>query len=491
LNADAVADGRAMLGPYRLEGLLGRGGMGEVHRAFDTRRGRAVALKVLPPELARDDNFRTRFRRESDSAARLQDPHVIPIHDFGETEGRLFIDMRLVDGIGLDQIIASGPVEPRRAVALIAQVAEALTDAHAHGVQHRDVKPSNILVTRSDFVYLVDFGIARAIDGDVTALTQSGATIGTLAYMAPERFEGGLPDSRSDIYSLACTLAECLTGRRPFEATSLPSLMKAHLTAAPPRPSLERRDVPAAMDDVIARGMAKDPAARYPTARDLAAAAQYALHQWGLPAAPVQTGPAGPPATLVQATATPPRRSRVLGLVASILAVAVGSGVIGFALGHSAGSAQAQVAASSGPASTDSTSSGSMSSDSPSLPASTGPAAGPITPRVTTAPVAPAPSGGGRPATYVYTVESNYPVTIIYIDSNGDQITVSSVDAPWTLDVSTAAWGADARPMLTAGSTSTKGDTTISCTIEDDQGRVLATNTRAAAYASTSCIVSQ
>ncbi|QYN39112.1 protein kinase [Pseudonocardia sp. DSM 110487] len=479
LNADAVAEGHAVLGPYRLEGLLGRGGMGEVYRAFDTRRGRAVALKVLPPALAGDDNFRARFRRESDSAARLQDPHVIPIHDFGEIEGRLYIDMRLVDGVGLDQIIASGPLEPRRAVALIAQVAEALTDAHAHGVQHRDVKPSNILVTRSDFVYLVDFGIARAVDGDVTALTQSGATIGTLAYMAPERFEGGPPDSRSDIYSLACTLAECLTGRRPFAATSLPSLMKAHLSAAPPRPSLERRDVPAAMDEVIARGMAKDPAARYPTARDLAAAAQYALHQWGLPSAPVPTGPARPAATLVQATPTPPRRSRVLGLVASILAVAAGSGVIGFALGHSAGSAQAQVAASSGPAST----------DSASLPTTTSPAAGSITPRVTAAPVVPAPSGGSRPATYVYTVESNYPVMIIYTDSKGDQVTLSSVDAPWTVNVSTTVWGADARPMLTAGSTSSKGDTTVSCTIADDQGRVLATNSSATAYASTSCLV--
>jgi serine/threonine protein kinase len=139
--ADTVTDGPLMLGHYRLEGLLGRGGMGEVHRAFDTRRGRLVALKILPPELAQDDGFRARFRRESDNAARLKDPHVIPIHDFGEIDGRLYIDMRLVDGVGLDQLITAGPMEPRRAVALIAQVAEALMDAHAHGVLHRDVKP--------------------------------------------------------------------------------------------------------------------------------------------------------------------------------------------------------------------------------------------------------------------------------------------------------------------------------------------------------------
>lgn len=260
--ADKGTDHLVELGPYRLEGLLGRGGMGEVHRAFDQRRGRAVALKVLPPELAHDEDFRARFRRESDSAARLQDPHVVPIHDFGEIDGRLYIDMRLIDGVGLDRLVAAGPMDPRRAVALLGQVAEALTDAHAHGVLHRDVKPSNILVTPSDFAYLVDFGIARALDEHRTAVTRSGATIGTLAYMAPERFDGGQPDHRSDIYSLACTLAECLTGRRPFDATSLPSIMKAHLTADPPRPSLQRGDVPRALDEVIARGMAKDQIGR-------------------------------------------------------------------------------------------------------------------------------------------------------------------------------------------------------------------------------------
>jgi serine/threonine protein kinase len=291
LIADKATDGLVELGPYRLEGLLGRGGMGEVYRAFDQRRGRIVALKILPSELAHDEDFRARFRRESDSAARLQDPHVVPIHDFGEIDGRLYIDMRLVDGVGLDQLIASGAMEPRHAVALIGQIAEALTDAHAKGVLHRDVKPSNILVTSSDFAYLVDFGIARALDEHRTAVTRSGATIGTLAYMAPERFDGGPPDHRSDIYSLTCTLAECLTGRRPFDATSLPSIMKAHLTADPPRPSLQRGDVPRALDEVIARGMAKDAATRYPTARDLAAAAQYALQQWDAPPGPPSRSP--------------------------------------------------------------------------------------------------------------------------------------------------------------------------------------------------------
>jgi serine/threonine protein kinase len=475
VTADRTTDHLVELGPYRLEGLLGRGGMGEVHRAFDQRRGRAVALKILPAELAHDEDFRTRFRRESDSAARLQDPHVVPIHDFGEIDGRLYIDMRLIDGVGLDRLVAAGPMDPRRAVALIGQIAEALTDAHSHGVLHRDVKPSNILVTPSDFAYLVDFGVARALDEHLTAVTRSGATIGTLAYMAPERFDGGPPDHRSDIYSLACTLAECLTGRRPFDATSLPSLMKAHLTADPPRPSLQRGDVPRALDEVIARGMAKDPAERYASARDLAAAAQYALQQWDTP--PFASKPSPPPtATLPRLTRDP---RRVLALAAAAAVLVAASGGIGFVAGRASATTVADISA---------------------APASVPPAsAAPPSPRVTAPPATLAPAtpvlpgpvarGGDRPASYVYTVEANYPVTLMYTDSNGDQITVSSASAPWTLDVDTAAWGADATPSLTVMSTSTKGDTTVSCSISDDSGRVLATQTRESAFASAACMV--
>jgi serine/threonine protein kinase len=483
LTADTATDEPAMLGPYRLEALLGRGGMGEVYRAFDTRRGRAVALKILPPEVAHDENFRARFRRESDNAARLQDPHVIPIHDFGE-----------IDGPALHRHAPRRRHRPRsthrrrttrsrRAATLIAQVAEALADAHSHGVLHRDVKPSNILVTRSDFVYLVDFGIARALDDDLTALTHSGATIGTLTYMAPERFDGGPPESRSDIYSLTCTLAECLTGRRPFNTTSLPSLMKAHLTAEPPRPSLERRDIPPALDEVIARGMAKDPTARYLTARDLAAAAQYALHQWGTPSAPMQ--PIAPPRAATLIGPPPPRlRPRLLGLVAGAILLAAASGVTGFALGHSAGASSAEPAGSSA----------SPSSHAASAPGTRAATTAANAPTTMAAPAPPTParvaSDGGRPATYIYTVESNYPLSINYTDSKGDQIMLSSIRAPWTLNVQTAEWGADARPMLFANSSSSKGDTTVTCTIADDQIRVLATNSSAKAYASTICNVS-
>lgn len=467
-------NGPTHLGPYRLEQLLGRGGMGEVYRAFDTRRGRTIALKILPAELSGDEGFRARFRRESDNAAKLQDPHVIPTHDFGDIDGRLYIDMRLVEGVSLDQLIAAGPLDPRRAVHLVTQVAEALTDAHSNGVLHRDVKPSNILVTRSDFVYLIDFGIARTADNDLTALTRSGATIGTLAYMAPERFDNAAPDARSDIYSLTCTLAECLTGHRPFNATSLPSLMKAHLTADPPRPSLERPDLPPALDDVIMRGMAKDPAARYPTAQDFAAAAYYATQQWSVPVAPVPPPAAIPAATLVNPDRRPHRSTAALIIGAAVLALAGGGG--GFAVGR----ATAQTAEPPSPPS--------VASPATSSEARTTPNTVPATPaRGFTG--TPSTTVAGRSSSWVYGVTSNYSLTMGYTDSNGDQITATNVPAPWTITVATDKWGADAYPVLYASAASSKGDTTVTCTVTDDQGRVRATQTRSAAYASVACSV--
>jgi serine/threonine kinase PknH len=186
-------------GPYRVGELLGRGGMGEVHRAYDTVHDRVVALKRLSATHNDDEDFRARFRRESRIAARLREPHVIPIHAYGEIDGRLYLDMRLVEGRDLAAVIADGPLDPARAVRLIAQVAGALDAAHADGLVHRDVKPSNILVTPDDFVYLVDFGIARSVLPAGTHLTASGAVIGTLDYLAPERFGDGLVDGRADV----------------------------------------------------------------------------------------------------------------------------------------------------------------------------------------------------------------------------------------------------------------------------------------------------
>jgi YVTN family beta-propeller protein len=266
------------VGNYRLDHLLGVGGMGEVYKAYDTHRDRYVALKLLPEAFSGDREYLRRFQRESHVAARLREPHVIPIHDFGEIDGRLFIDMRLVDGVDIRMLLdKNGPIAPQRAVNLLSQVAQALDAAYADDLVHRDIKPSNILVTSSDFVYVVDFGIARSIGGRQTSLTITGATIGTLDYMAPERFAGHSVDGRADIYSLACLLHECLTATPPFEGKDLPSLMYAHLYSSPPQASSIVEGVPPALDAVVARGMAKEPADRFSTAGALAAAAQEAL----------------------------------------------------------------------------------------------------------------------------------------------------------------------------------------------------------------------
>ena len=223
------------VGNYRLDSRLGFGGMGEVYKAYDTHRDRYVALKLLPEAFSGDVEYLKRFQRESHVAARLREPHVIPIHDFGEIDGRLFIDMRLVDGADIRSLLdKEGRFAPQRAVNLISQVAQALDAAHADHLVHRDIKPSNILVTANDFVYVVDFGIARPIGGQQTSLTITGATMGTLHYMAPERFAGHHVDGRADVYSLACVLHECLTGAPPFKDKDLPALMYAQLYYGPP-----------------------------------------------------------------------------------------------------------------------------------------------------------------------------------------------------------------------------------------------------------------
>lgn len=274
-------------GHYDLVELLGSGGMGVVYRAMDTRHDREVALKLLPENLSADREYQARFRRESLVAARLREPHVIPIHHFGEFEDRLYIDMRLVDGKEIGTLLEeSGPLSASRAVHLIGQVAEALDAAHAAGLVHRDIKPSNVLVTANDFVYVVDFGIAQSIGPGRTSLTITGATVGTLDYMAPERFTNADIDGRADVYALACLLHECLTATRPFQAQGLPALMYAHLYVEPPLPTSMVDDLPAGLDAVVGRGMAKDPQDRYMTAGALAEAARAALLDTGPGSAP-------------------------------------------------------------------------------------------------------------------------------------------------------------------------------------------------------------
>jgi serine/threonine protein kinase, bacterial len=274
---DTVSRAGTRFGHYQLKRLLGRGGMGEVYQAEDTRKHRVVALKLISREFSTDATFRARMQREADTAGRLTEPHIVPIHDYGDIDGQFYVEMRMIEGTSLRSMLMNyGPLTPVRTVAIVHQIAAALDAAHASGVTHRDVKPENILVTNDDFAYLVDFGIARAATDP--GLTQVGVALGTYNYMAPERFTGDEVTYRSDIYALACVLGECLTGAPPYRADSIERLIAAHLLEPTPRPSeLRPGRVPPALDQVIGRGMAKSPADRYFTAGDLAAAAHDAL----------------------------------------------------------------------------------------------------------------------------------------------------------------------------------------------------------------------
>lgn len=316
------------LGPYRLLRRIGRGGMGEVYEALDTVKDRTVALKLLPAQFADDAEYRARFLRESQTVARLNDPHVIPIHDFGEIDGQLFLDMRLVSGGDLSDRIAAGPVPPAQAVDVIGQIAGALDTAHAAGLTHRDVKPENILLDPNGFAYLVDFGLVQS--AGQTALTSTGAAIGSFNYMAPERFAGGPVGPPSDVYALGCVLYETLTGAKPFGADSMEQIIAGHLHRPLPPTGT-------AFDPVIARATAKDPAQRYAGAGALAAAARAAL-SGPLAAGPLAAGTAIAPADYYEPTRHAPvaahstpqpqssSRAPLLAAVAAVVALALAGG---------------------------------------------------------------------------------------------------------------------------------------------------------------------
>lgn len=266
---------------YRIEERIGRGGMAEVFRAVDERLGRQVALKVLAPQLSRDEAFRLRFIRESRVAAAVDDPHIISVYEAGEADGLLFIAMRYVRGGDVKSlIIREGALRPERVAAIVSSIASALDAAHAAGLVHRDVKPGNILLEssadRSDDVYLADFGVTK-LSVDPGEITATGQFVGTLDYIAPEQIEGRSVDGRTDQYALACTAFEMLSGSPPFERDQSVALMWAHLSETPPRLTSLRPELSSAVDEVFAQAMAKSPASRFATCGQFAEALSAAL----------------------------------------------------------------------------------------------------------------------------------------------------------------------------------------------------------------------
>jgi serine/threonine protein kinase len=279
----------ARLAGYRLEEQIGQGGMSSVFLAIDERLGRQAAVKILAPVLATDESFRQRFARESRAAAAVDHPNILPVYEAGEADGVLYIAMRYVSGGDvLTRVRQSGALPPDRAVDIVTAVASALDVAHAHGLVHRDVKPANILLDpggqpgQPDHVYLTDFGLTTRSDA-ISGLTAPGTFLGTMNYVAPEQIEGLVADSRTDQYSLACSAFEMLTGSPPFEREESFAILWAHVNQDPPAPTSRRPGLPDGMDAVFARAMAKNPADRFRTCGQFAAALQKAL----------EPGPAG------------------------------------------------------------------------------------------------------------------------------------------------------------------------------------------------------
>jgi len=265
------------LAGYRIEALLGRGGMSVVYRAEDSRLKRKVALKLLAAELSEDDRFRERFLRESELAASLDHPNVIPIYEAGEVEGQLYIAMRYVEGRDLKSLLrAEAPLAPERALRLCGQVADALDAAHEVGLVHRDVKPGNVLLDRREHVYLADFGLTKQVSSQ-SGLTATGQIAGTIEYIAPEVIEGKKVDARADQYSLGCLLYECLAGSPPFHRDSELAVLWAHVHDPPPLLSERRPELGKELDAVLARALAKTPEKRYASCRELVDAARAAL----------------------------------------------------------------------------------------------------------------------------------------------------------------------------------------------------------------------
>src|SRR5262245_47804228 len=310
-----------VVGGFRVVSSIGEGAMGTVYLAEAS--GNRVALKVLAPELARDERFRRRFLRETELAARLDHPNIVRTVAAGEENGALYLAMEHVDGSDLRELLRrDGRLEPDRTLHLLSQGAAALGAAHEAGLVHRDVKPGNILVGSEpdgERAYVCDFGLARHVSSP-SSLTGDRGFVGTIDYVPPEQIQGGAIDGRADVYSLGCVLFECLTGERPFDRESELSVVFAHLNEPPPRPSEFRPDLPRGFDKVVETALAKSPDERYATCGELAAAARAALR-----------------GEAVARKGSSVRRRITIGVVA---VVAAGAAVAGVFLFHDRGHAQ-------------------------------------------------------------------------------------------------------------------------------------------------------
>ena len=307
MAAVAHLEAGTIIGGYRIEDVAGEGGMGVVYRATQLGLERHVALKLITPDLGGDEEFRERFKRESKTAASIEHPNVIPVHEAGEAEGRLFISMRYIEGTDLRAMILSdGRLEPARAARILSQVAAALDAAHAHGLVHRDIKPANVLIASqdgADHAFLTDFGLTKQ-SGSQSGLTRTGTWVGTLDYIAPEQILGGQVDARSDVYALGCVLFHMLTGQIPYQRDSDVAKLWSHMNDPPPRLSEVAPELSKQLDLVIGRAMAKDPDDRYPSASDFARAVEAAL---------AGTQVAEPERSVARGAAAPSRLGAVVG----------------------------------------------------------------------------------------------------------------------------------------------------------------------------------
>ena len=327
-----MATERVLGGRYHLGAVIGQGGMAEVHRGRDVRLGRDVAIKLLRADLARDPSFQGRFRREAQSAASLNHPSIVAVYDTGEDHGSgsvtPYIVMEYVEGRTLREVLASeGRLLPQRAMEITAQICAALEQAHRAGIVHRDIKPGNVMLTPSGEVKVMDFGIARAVTGSSQTMTQTAAVIGTAHYLSPEQARGEHVDARSDIYSTGCLLYELVTGAPPFSGDTPVAVAYQHVREEPVPPSSVEPDVPASIDAIVLKAMAKNPANRYQTAAQMRADLERALAGQPVEAAPVHTDDSTtvlpPPATTVLLRQQQRRPGRALAYIALAVATVV------------------------------------------------------------------------------------------------------------------------------------------------------------------------